>query len=62
MFMVCLQDAQVLCSKLPHVLSCDAVKDPLWTHLDFVWAKDVVPLVYNTVIADIKNSTLAART
>ncbi|XP_034250602.1 lipase 3-like isoform X2 [Thrips palmi] len=55
-------DAQKLCSELPNVLSCDAVKDPLWTHLDFVWAKDVVPLVYNKLIADLKESSFPVRT
>lgn len=54
------RDVIPMCSELPNLLSCDAVADPLWTHLDFVWAKQAPELVYRRVIADIKESNLAA--
>ncbi len=44
------------CSQLPNVLSCDAVSDPLWTHLDYVWGKQAPELVYRRVIADMKEA------
>ncbi|KAK3932486.1 Lipase 3 [Frankliniella fusca] len=50
------RDVLSLCSELPALLSCEAVSDPLWTHLNFVWSKQAPELVYRKVIADMKEA------
>ncbi|KAK3932485.1 Gastric triacylglycerol lipase [Frankliniella fusca] len=54
------RDVVVTCSQLPSVINCEAVDDPLWTHLDFTWGKQAPELVYRRIIADIKESNAAA--
>ncbi|XP_026279847.1 lipase 3-like isoform X2 [Frankliniella occidentalis] len=53
------RDVEPLCAALPNVLSCDAVADPLWTHLNFVWSKEAPELVYKRAIADMKEAVLS---
>lgn len=48
------KDTEALCPRLPNVLSCEPVADPLWTHLDFVWARDAPNLVYSKIIAGME--------
>lgn len=36
------------------LLGCEAVADPLWTHLDFIWGKDASALVYRQVMSDMR--------
>lgn len=54
------RDVLPLCARLPGLLSCEPVADPLWTHLDFVWGKDAASLVYRKVMADMREAGGAA--
>ncbi|XP_026278318.1 gastric triacylglycerol lipase-like [Frankliniella occidentalis] len=54
------QDVLSTCAQLSNVLSCEAVDDPEWTHMNFVWAKQAPELVYRKAIARMKEAVSSA--
>jgi hypothetical protein len=50
----CSQDVQHLASKLKGEVELIRVPFPKFNHIDFMWAKDVYSLVYESVINSLK--------
>jgi hypothetical protein len=51
---LCSQDVQRLVSKLTSKTELIRVPFPKFNHIDFMWAKDVYNLVYESVIKSLK--------
>lgn len=45
------QDVNKLSHELPNMIFKYLIKDDEFNHLDFLWANEVVPLVYERVIS-----------
>ncbi|XP_063239529.1 lipase 3-like isoform X1 [Bacillus rossius redtenbacheri] len=53
-WMAAVKDVKELESKLPNVKESRQVPDPKFNHLDFMWAIDVKPLLFDAILAQMK--------
>lgn len=49
-------DVQILCDKLPNVQEWKILEDPMYNHLDHMWAKDAFKVVYPFVLETLAKS------
>lgn len=52
-----LQDVRLLEQKLPHLEATHKIPNPIFSHLDFLWATDARSLVYEKVFNILEDAT-----